>query len=211
MKLLHVLQLRGKSKAGRACVLLQRNHGKWQERDLPEPSADVAAASLELLSQFSENLNNHHLLLLRGFSLAWIKNDRGLFPVLQRPTGSILTQTQTCFPPTEPLPCQQQRQTAGPEIHRGPADQHHLLQDEGTFFYWSRSVQLNLIVKSSLCAVFRSRNCSLHPEPARWCGTASRPASTPHTTTSSTTARSCTADSTSPLTRWVRHTLILKC
>lgn len=38
----------------------------------------------------------------------------------------------------------------------------------------------------------RSRNCKVPREPVRLCETVSKPASTPHTTTSSTTVKSCT-------------------
>lgn len=53
--------------------------------------------------------------------------------------------------------------------------------------------------------VVRSRNCSLHPGPVRWWGTVSKPVSTLPLTTSSTTATSCTTDSTSPQRRWDRR------
>ena len=38
----------------------------------------------------------------------------------------------TYFPSVEPLSCQQQGSPAGFEIHGGPSNQHHLLQDEGS-------------------------------------------------------------------------------
>lgn len=56
-----------------------------------------------------------------------------------------------------------------------------------------------------LYLMFRCRNYSPHPEPARWWETVSKLASTLHTTTSSTTATSCTADSTNLLTQWVTN------
>ena len=78
----------------------------------------------------------------------------------------------------EQLPCQQSRETAGPQIHSGPPHQYYLLQNEGTVPALSFRVPIktqhlndecNVSVNfiSVLCA-FRSKSSSLHLVRVRW-------------------------------------------
>lgn len=102
-----------------------------------------------------------------------------------------------CF--SEQLSCEQQGTFTGPQIYSGPPDQHHLLQNEGEEWkekknrtsFWFLSL-LSFIYNLYHLTLDRSRNCKVPREPVRLCETVSKPASTPRTTTSSTTVKSCT-------------------